>query len=144
MSGVSYGGIQTLLTAEKGLHLRAFVAFAPAAMSYASVPLRERLVVAVQHAKAPIFLLQAENDYSTGPSKLLTPILQARGDASRAKLYPPFGYSHQQGHGAFACWSKGITVWGRDVIGFLDAVMKPKSALETDTKVAGPKVAPSK
>ena len=29
VSGVSYGGIQTLLTAEKGLGVRAFVSFAP-------------------------------------------------------------------------------------------------------------------
>ena len=31
MTGISFGGIQTLLTAEKGLGIRAFVAFAPAA-----------------------------------------------------------------------------------------------------------------
>jgi carboxymethylenebutenolidase len=139
MSGVSYGGIQTLLAAEKGLNLRAFVPFAPAAMSYANVALRERLVLAVQHAKAPIFLLQAQNDYSTGPSELLTPLMQARGDASRAQLYPAFGYSHQQGHGAFACWSAGITVWGKDVVGFLDSVVKSKTAVPADGKVAGPR-----
>ena len=36
VSGCSYGGIQTLITAEKGLGVRAFVPFAPGAMSWAS------------------------------------------------------------------------------------------------------------
>src|SRR4051812_29060432 len=51
VSGVSYGGIQTLITAEKGLGVRGFVAFAPGAMSFASPALRERMRAAVLHAK---------------------------------------------------------------------------------------------
>ena len=35
VSGVSYGGIQTLITAEKGLGVRGFISFAPGAMSFA-------------------------------------------------------------------------------------------------------------
>src|SRR6266540_3375655 len=34
MSGVSYGGIQTLISAGKGMGVRAFIPFAPAAMSW--------------------------------------------------------------------------------------------------------------
>lgn len=128
MSGVSYGGIQTVLTAEKGLGIKAFVAFAPAAMSFANVALRERLVIAVRHAKAPLFLLQAKNDYSTGPSELLAPILKEKGSPSQAKVYPAFGTTPQEGHGAFACWSLGITIWGDDVLQFVDEAIKGKLA----------------
>jgi dienelactone hydrolase len=126
MSGVSYGGIQTVLTAEKGLGIRAFVPFAPAAMSFANEALRERLVIAVHHAKAPMFLLQAKNDYSTGPSELLAPILKEKGSPSHAKVYPAFGITPQEGHGAFACWSLGITNWGEEVMQFIDEAMKAR------------------
>ena len=48
MSGCSYGGIQTLLSVEKGLGVRGFIPFAPAAMSWANVELRKRLLRSVQ------------------------------------------------------------------------------------------------
>src|SRR5205807_10377325 len=100
--GVSYGGIQTLITAEKGLSVRGFVAFAPGAMSFANVALRERMQEAVRNAKAPLLLLQAKNDYSTGPSELLAPILKSKGPPSHNTVYPAFGSMEQHGHGAFA------------------------------------------
>jgi carboxymethylenebutenolidase len=128
MSGVSYGGIQTVLSAEKGLGVRGFVPFAPAAMSFANRALRERLVVAARNAKAPVFLLQAENDYSTGPARMLEPILKQNGQPSHACVYPPFGSTNQEGHGAFACRSLGITIWGHDVLEFVDAVLKQPPA----------------
>lgn len=55
MSGCSYGGIQTLLSAEKGLGVCAFVPFAPGAMSFANTPLHDRLAQAAKNAKAPVF-----------------------------------------------------------------------------------------
>ncbi len=123
MSGVSYGGIQTLLSAEKGLGVRAFVPFAPGAMSFANPALRERMVQAVQNARAPIFLLQAKNDFSTGPVELLTPELVKRGSPNRAKLYDTFGTTPEEGHGAFACRSLGATIWGPEVLPFLAAAL---------------------
>ena len=55
MSGVSYGGIQTLLTAEKGAGIRAFVAFSPGAMSWGKHPdLGPRLLKAERKARRPI------------------------------------------------------------------------------------------
>jgi dienelactone hydrolase len=123
MSGVSYGGIQTLLTAEKGLGIRAFVPFSPGAMSWGNPLLRERLATAARRAKAPVFLLQAQNDFSTGPSDVLGPLLKAKGSPNDAKLYPAFGTTNQQGHAAFACWSLGAMTWGEDVLTFLDAAL---------------------
>src|SRR4051812_6717817 len=112
VSGCSYGGIQTLLTAEKGLGVKAFVPFAPGAMSFANVALRERMQEAVKNCQAPMLLLQAKNDYSTGPSELLAPLLKAKGEPSHSRIYPAFGTTNQQGHGAFACWSLGTQQWG--------------------------------
>ena len=120
MSGVSFGGIQTMLTAEKGLGIRAFIPFAPGAMSWAVKPLQDRLEKAAQNAKAPVFLLQAKNDFSTGPSEVLGPILSKFGPPSGNKLYPSFGKTPARGHASFACWS----IWGRDVLQFIDAAYK--------------------
>ena len=126
MSGVSYGGIQTLLSAEKGMGVRGFISFAPAAMSWRMVPLRKRLLNAVANAKAPIFLLQAENDYSTGPSEVLGPAIVKKGPPNRARLYPAFGAAddHRKGHAAFATWNAGAEIWGEDVMAFIKAVLE--------------------
>jgi poly(3-hydroxybutyrate) depolymerase len=122
VTGVSYGGIQTLLTAEKNLGLRAAIPFAPGAMSWANPQLQQREIEAVRRAKVPLFLLQARNDYSIGPSETLGPIIRAKGGANRAKIYPAFGSNHAAGHGGFACWDEGIAIWGADVLGFLKEV----------------------
>ena len=119
VSGVSFGGIQTLLLAEKGLGVRAFIAFAPGAMSWGNSSTRAMLWSAVRDAKAPLFLIQAANDYSTGPSDMLGPIIRSKGGANRAKLYPAFGKSPADGHGGFA---RATSIWGPDVIEFLNVV----------------------
>src|SRR5215472_15106489 len=117
VSGCSFGGIQTLLTAEKGLGARAFIAFAPAAQSWSNGALDERLEDAVKHAKAPVFILQAKNDYSTQPAEVLGKIAKASG--GQAKIYPRFGDTPQQGHWTFATTGAGIAVWGNDVLQFI-------------------------
>jgi dienelactone hydrolase len=121
ITGCSYGGIQTLLTAEKDVGVRAFIPFAPGAMSWANTRLQEREQQAVRSAKSPLFLIQAKNDYSTGPSEVLGPLVKSRGGINRAKLYPAFGTTPAEGHGGFACSEAGITIWGPDVIEFLKA-----------------------
>jgi dienelactone hydrolase len=126
MTGVSYGGIQTLFTAEKGLGVRAFVAFAPAAQSWGNEALRRRLERAVRGAQAPIFLAQAENDYSLGPSNVLGPIIRAKGTPNTAKVYPAFGITPQQGHGGFAVRG-GVPIWSPDVFAFLEATLEASS-----------------
>ena len=122
VSGCSFGGIQTLLTAEIGVGARAFIAFAPAAQSWGNMPLEEMLEDAVKHAKAPVFILQAQNDYSTQPAEVLGKIAVAHG--GRAKIYPAFGKTAQEGHAAFATTSAGIAVWGEDVLQFIEAALR--------------------
>lgn len=119
VSGCSFGGIQTLLTAEKGLGALAFIAFAPAAQSWGNQALDDLLEDAVRHAKAPVFILQAKNDYSTQPAEVLGKIARAHG--GQAKIYPPFGKTAQDGHWAFATTSVGIALWGADVLAFIEA-----------------------
>ena len=108
MSGVSFGGIQTLLTAESDLGIRAFVAFAPAAMSWKSFPdLRARLLRAEEKAQRPIFLIQAEGDYNTGPYEMLGTYLLKKGGMNKAKLYARFGSTNQEAHRAFCDKNRG-------------------------------------
>ena len=121
MTGCSYGGIQTLITGEKDLGVRALIPFAPGAMSWANTKLQEREKESVKKAKAPLFLLQAKNDYGIGPSEVLGPMISAKGGINRAKLYPAFGTTPAEGHGGFACSEAGIAIWGPDVIEFLKA-----------------------
>jgi carboxymethylenebutenolidase len=123
MTGISFGGIQTILAAEKGLGIRAFLAFAPAAQSWNPV-LAERLKEAVHRARAPIFIIQAQNDYSLEPSKVLSVELEEKGSPSRAKIYPAFGTTTQDRHWVFGSRWDGIAVWAPDVDAFLDVTMR--------------------
>jgi len=123
ISGCSFGGIQTLLAGERDLGVRALLPFAPGAMSWeGNEPLRDRLVRAVEQAKAPVFLIQAENDYSLGPSHALSKAASKKHKDFQSKIYPAFGSTHQDGHWGFC--SKATEVWGSDVLAFLEAQMK--------------------
>jgi hypothetical protein len=74
---------------------------------------------AVKHAKAPVFILQAKNDYSIQPTEVLGKIAKAHG--GEARIYPRFGITPQDGHVGFATTSAGIAIWGQDVLLFIDA-----------------------
>jgi pimeloyl-ACP methyl ester carboxylesterase len=118
MSGVSFGGIQTLLAAEKDLGVRAFVAFAPGAMSWRWVAgLDGRLAQAVERARAPVLIVQAQNDFDLAPSRVLGPLLERAGKG-RAEVFPAFGKTEQEGHGAFARTPAGAAIWGPTVLAF--------------------------
>ena len=123
ISGCSYGGIQTLLAGERDLGVKALMPFAPGAMSWDGSPaVGERLRTAVDRAKAPIFLLQASNDYSVSPSRVLAQEAARKHTDFQSKLYPAFGHSKQDGHWGFC--STAVDVWGSDVLAFLEARMK--------------------
>jgi dienelactone hydrolase len=136
MSGLSYGGVQTILAAEKGLDLRACVAFAPAAQSWGNTELEQRLIDAVGSASVPIFLIQAHNDYNLGPSVTLGGQLKAKalhGSLDRAQVYSGFGSTQKDssgkitdtdGHGLFALSTGGASIWGADVLEFLNQAIR--------------------
>jgi len=123
VSGCSYGGIQTLLAGERDLGIKAIVPFAPGAMSWEqNSPLQDRLKRAIDLARAPVFLIQAENDYSLDPSHALSQEANKRHKDFQSKIYPAFGKNHQDGHWGFC--STATDVWGTDVLAFLEAQMK--------------------
>jgi len=123
MSGVSFGGVQALLAAERGLGVRAFAAFGPAAVSWRWVTgLDHRLETAVEHAQAPLLIVQAQNDYDLGPSLVLGPLLERSGKG-RAVVFPPFGKTEQDGHAAFASSAEGTAIWGPTVLAFFHTAL---------------------
>src|SRR5579872_5707687 len=99
--GNSFGGIETVLGAERRPYCAA-VDLTGAAMSWEQAPaLREQLIRAVRKAQAPILFIQAENDYSTEPSKVLYAAAVAAHREARLHIYPPFngaGEGPMQGH----------------------------------------------
>ena len=135
MTGISFGGIQTLLTAEKGLGIRAFVAFAPGAQSW-NPTLAERLKRGVRQAQAPILIIQAQNDYSVEPCEVLGVELRKKGFPNGAKIYPSFGTSAQDGHWGFGARRDGIAVWAPDVNAFLDATVRGERSAPSGIEVS--------
>lgn len=118
VSGVSNGGIMSLLAAEAGLGLRASIPFAPGAQSWDDPSLRARLIAAAENVDVPTFVIQAENDYNLGPTQVLGKIVVGNTIAPhQAKIYPAYGATAQEGHGRFAI--RGSGVWGADVLRFI-------------------------
>jgi len=123
ISGCSYGGIQTLLAGERNLGVKALVPFAAGAMSWDRTPeLQGRLIRAVDQATAPVFFIQAENDYNLDPIRVLSKEAKRKQRDFQSKIYPPFGSSHQDGHWKFC--SAATDVWGSDVLKFLEEHLK--------------------
>ena len=121
IAGCSFGGIQTVLSAEKDLGLRAAIAFAPAAMSWAKVPeLRSRLIQAVRSATVPLLFVQAENDYDLSPTKAMAQELQKQNKPHQLLIFPEFGKTPAEGHSFCA---RGAQIWGDAVFAFLESVM---------------------
>ena len=124
IAGGSYGGIQTLLAAERDgrdhLGVKCFVAMSPASESWGNANWAPRLTAAIDAAHAPIFLLQAENDFNLGPSHVLGPRIDAKGPPNRHKIFPPHGdpADHSQGHAGFF---SDPSAWSTDVLDFLHA-----------------------
>jgi dienelactone hydrolase len=130
VAGASFGGVQTLFAAEADSGFKAAIAFAPAAISWGDGKgeINARMEAAVRNRKIPLFLIQARNDFSLGPTDVLGPLLDNVELQHRVVQYPAFGTRtsgmtdeqwHYLGHGAFAL--EGGSVWGADVFAFIEA-----------------------
>jgi carboxymethylenebutenolidase len=120
LAGASFGGIQTVLATEKQLGIKGSIAFAPAAMAWASLPLlRSRLIEAVRLATVPILLIQAENDYDLTPTKTMARELEKANKPHKLLIFPPFGTTHADGH-SFSV--RGDRIWGDEVFSFFARV----------------------
>jgi dienelactone hydrolase len=125
-AGCSYGGIQTILAAEKGSGIGAAIAFAPGAQTWArSTALQARLRRAVKEASAPVLFIQAENDWDLTPTVVLDRDMEAAGKPHRRVIFPAYGQTHEEGHGGF-CF-KATDVWGGEVLEFLSGAFKRRA-----------------
>jgi dienelactone hydrolase len=116
VAGNSFGGIETVLGAEKGSYCAAVDA-SGAAQSWASAPeIQVVMLEAVKGANCPVFFFQAENDFDLSPSRVLSKAMLDSGKVSQVKFYPPFGKTASDGH-SFAYL--GSSIWANDVFDFL-------------------------
>jgi dienelactone hydrolase len=116
--GSSFGGTNTLLAASKSPQLRCGVEFAGAAMNWERAPrLRDSMIAAARECTQPMFYIQAENDYSIGPTRDIAKALEGSGRTYQAKIFPAHGVNNHEGH---LFESTGQLLWGPEVRAFLE------------------------
>ena len=124
VAGCSYGGIETLLAAERGAGFRAAMAISPAALSWRGHRvLQERLLEAVRRIEIPVLLIQPPNDASLEPARVLGAEARRLGKtAFTAKVYPATSPKDQHGH----CFggAKGMHNWADDALEFFGGVLR--------------------
>jgi len=123
VAGCSFGGIQTLLGAERGVY-KAAIAISPAAQSWDGNPmLRDRLLRAVRNIAVPVMLLQPAKDDSLEPSRVLGAEFVKLKKPYVGKVYPATGPDEEQHH----CFggARGMHVWADDAVAFLDRSVRP-------------------
>jgi carboxymethylenebutenolidase len=118
VAGCSYGGIESLITAERATGIYAVIDFAGGAMRWeGDHALQERMKTAARNAKVPVMFVQAENDFSIGPSKTLAAEMQSAKKPTVLKIYPANGTTPKEGH--HFCIGDEHPPWGDDVLAFL-------------------------
>jgi carboxymethylenebutenolidase len=117
VGGNSFGGIQTVFGAERVPYCAAIDA-AGGSQSWSVAPeLHPVMIRAARASRAPMFFLQAANDYDLTPSRTLAEAMQKAGKIAELKIYPAFGDGPGEGHG-FG-WH-GSSIWAEDVVRFLE------------------------
>jgi dienelactone hydrolase len=128
VAGCSYGGIQTLLAAERGAGFKAALAISPAALSWRGhAVLQERLIEAVRRIDIPVLLIQPPQDPSLEPAHRLGAEARRLGKtAFTAKVYPATMPESQQGH----CFggAKGMHNWASEALEFFGGVLGMRPA----------------
>ena len=126
VAGCSYGGIETLLAAERGAGFKAAFAISPAALSWRGhTVLQDRLLAAVRHIDIPVLLIQPPRDASLEPARVLGAEAKRMGKTSfTTKVYPATMPDNQQGH----CFggAKGMHLWASDALAFFGAALASK------------------
>lgn len=115
--GNSFGGVETVLGASNSRYCAAIDA-AGGAESWNKAPaLRTLMLEGVRQSRIPILFIQARNDYTVAPSKVLYKAMRKAGKKSAIHIFPAYGTSADDGH-SFA-W-RGGEVWASTVFPFLD------------------------
>lgn len=126
--GMSFGGVQALLAAERGDGIRVAVSFAGGAMNWMhNMPMRARLLEAARNSKVPVMFIQAENDFDLGPSRELFAEMTRVGKVTAIRIYPPQGRTVLDGH-TFA--GRSPEIWQKDVLAFI----RPRMGIEQHAK----------
>jgi carboxymethylenebutenolidase len=123
VAGCSYGGIQTLLGAERNVGYQAAISISPAALSWADNSfLQKRLIQSLPEINIPVLLLQPARDASLEPSRVLGAEAARLGKSLTTKVYPDTGPEDERGH----CFggAKGMHVWAEDAKAFLAANLR--------------------
>lgn len=116
--GSSFGGTNTLLAAAKSDRWRCAIDFAGAAMNWDRTPdLRRLMTDAARRVGMPLFLIQAQNDYSIRPTIELAQALEGHPSPVWSRVYPAFGVNPMEGH---LFESRGAQLWSADVRRFLE------------------------
>jgi dipeptidyl aminopeptidase/acylaminoacyl peptidase len=126
VAGCSFGGIQTLLAAERAstVGFKAAFPISPAAQSWAFNPqLQERLKKAVRQIDIPVLLIMPPKDANLDPARVLGAEATRAGKKQfRTMIYPPTMADSQQTH----CFggAKGFHNWAKDAVDFFNGVLK--------------------
>ena len=124
VAGCSFGGIQSLLAAERGGGLKAAFSISPAAQNWDLNPeIRDRLLTAVHRIDIPVRLVQPPKDDSIEPARVLGEEARKVGrNAFITRIYSADTVPRdEQGH----CFggAKGIHNWAGDAVDFFDKVL---------------------
>jgi carboxymethylenebutenolidase len=118
VAGCSYGGIETLLAAERGAGFKAALSLSPAALSWQGHRvLQNRLIEAVRRINIPVLLIQPPKDASLEPARVLGDEAKRAGKTSfTAKVYPATMPDSEQVH----CFggAKGMHHWTKEALDF--------------------------
>jgi carboxymethylenebutenolidase len=124
VAGCSFGGIQTLLAAERNVGFRAAMPISPAAQSWEGNPqLRERMKRAVRAIDIPVLLIAPPKDASLAPPRELgDEAAKAKKKTFSVKIYPPTMPDAEQTH----CFggAPGFHNWGADAVNFFNSVLR--------------------
>lgn len=111
--GSSFGGTVTLWASGKSDAFTCAVDFAGAAINWDHAPrLRTAMIEATRKIRCPIYFLQAENDYSVEPTRVLGAMSAEAKQPIQARIFPAHGLSNDEGH-LFA--KSGSLIWGPEV-----------------------------
>ena len=124
VAGCSFGGIQSLLAAERGGGLKAAFSISPAALTWGWNPhVRDRLVTAVHGIAIPVRLIQPPKDASLEPARVLgEEARRARKDEFITKVYSPNTVPKDEQTHCFG-GAKGFHNWAREAVEFFDSVL---------------------
>lgn len=116
-SGYSLGAILTILALRDSEELTAGVAFALGAITWdPSARMRDLITAGAKRVDKPVMLIQASNDYSTGPTRNIGPVLKKNNSLSRSLIMGAYGDTPDNGHVVSAL---GADDWYPDVREFL-------------------------